>query len=226
MPNAAPTWLFAPDSLAETLLRPLAHPAGESALPDVEPEPKPAGIAPPDFSAVPGVWPAGPGDPMPIFVTGAIEVGSYEKFADQIIGLQNVLVVLDSEGGNLLEALEMARRIRLSGFSTVIPEGAKCASGCALAWLAGQKRFIASDAKCRLPRSVGAGADLRGGRPHLVFRQALALGEAQRSGDQFAAPLRLPDARRHAGRRDHACATSSPTSSRSGARRTRRRAAC
>ena len=45
------------------------------------------------------------GDPTPIFVTGALKAGSYEKFADQIIGLQNVLVVFDSEGGDLDEAL-------------------------------------------------------------------------------------------------------------------------
>ena len=39
MPNTLPTLLFAPDSLAGTLLRPLAQPAGDSALPEVEPEP-------------------------------------------------------------------------------------------------------------------------------------------------------------------------------------------
>ena len=107
-------------------------------------ESKPAGETTPNRSA--GIGRVD-GDPTPIFVTGALKAGSYEEFADQIIGLQNVLVVFDSEGGNLVEALEMGRKIRLRGFSTVVPEGAMCASACALAWLAGQKRFIASDAK-------------------------------------------------------------------------------
>jgi uncharacterized protein (DUF2141 family) len=39
MPNTLPTLLFAPDSLAGTLLRPLAQPADGSPLPEVKPEP-------------------------------------------------------------------------------------------------------------------------------------------------------------------------------------------
>lgn len=42
------------------------------------------------------------GKPTPILVTGELKVGSYEEFANQIIGLQNVLVVFDSEGATWL----------------------------------------------------------------------------------------------------------------------------
>ena len=50
MPNTLPTLLFAPDSLAGTLLRPLAQRADATRLPEVQPEPAtlPAALAEPD----------------------------------------------------------------------------------------------------------------------------------------------------------------------------------
>jgi hypothetical protein len=61
--------------------------------------------------------------------------------------VRNGAVLLDSPGGNLKAGIEIGKAIRLKEFVTVVPDGALCASACALVWLGGQVRFMAPTAK-------------------------------------------------------------------------------
>lgn len=56
-------------------------------------------------------------------------------------------VWFDSPGGNVMEGLEIGRRIRSYGLATRIPRGATCASICAFAFLGGVIREIESGGK-------------------------------------------------------------------------------
>jgi hypothetical protein len=47
-------------------------------------------------------------------------------------------------GGSLIAGLQIGETIRLKNFSTLVPEGAQCASSCALAWLGGTRRLMGS----------------------------------------------------------------------------------
>ena len=54
---------------------------------------------------------------------------------------QHALVVLASDGGALGAGMHMGLVIREAGLATFVPEGERCASACALAWLAGEPRM-------------------------------------------------------------------------------------
>jgi hypothetical protein len=55
-------------------------------------------------------------------------------------------VSFSSEGGSLVAGIRIGTLIREKKFNTVIPDGASCASACALAWLGGERRFVGQDA--------------------------------------------------------------------------------
>lgn len=57
-----------------------------------------------------------------------------------------VVVSLKSDGGDLQAGMAIGRTIWSNGYSTVVKSG-KCASACALAWLAGRPRFAAPGAE-------------------------------------------------------------------------------
>lgn len=82
-----------------------------------------------------------------VFMQGVIQIGDEEKLLHSVSGLGKAIVVLSSPGGSPLAAMEMGKAIRLKGLATVVPDGALCASACALIWLAGSPRFIGSTAK-------------------------------------------------------------------------------
>jgi hypothetical protein len=46
-----------------------------------------------------------------------------------------------------LGTLEIGESIRLKAFTTFVPENARCASACALAWLGGVQRYMAPGAQ-------------------------------------------------------------------------------
>ena len=54
----------------------------------------------------------------------------------------SALVSFNSGGGDLVTGIQMGEIIRQHGLDTTIRDGKECASACALAWLAGTKRFI------------------------------------------------------------------------------------
>ena len=77
-----------------------------------------------------------------ITVTGTINGSDLASFRDAARQYPNALVILDSSGGLLMPALEIGKIISAAGFLTAVPEGASCASSCALIWLAGNRRFL------------------------------------------------------------------------------------
>jgi peptidoglycan hydrolase-like protein with peptidoglycan-binding domain len=70
-----------------------------------------------------------------------------KKFIEQVLRVQDGVVVLGSNGGNLNAGLEIGKAIHLTGLKTFVPDGVSCASACAIAWLAGTPRFMGRRAR-------------------------------------------------------------------------------
>lgn len=89
------------------------------------------------------------GDPQIsiIVVQGELLVGDDEKFVKVALPLRQAVVVFDSEGGNLVAGMEIGNAIKLKKFYTLVSANTFCASACALAWLAGTKRFMEADSR-------------------------------------------------------------------------------
>ena len=81
-----------------------------------------------------------------IFIEGQLRSGDGRAFVDTVIDVENAFIVLSSDGGDIAAALDIGKAIRLKGFSTLVQSGHRCASACALAWLGGQRRFMATGA--------------------------------------------------------------------------------
>lgn len=77
-----------------------------------------------------------------VIVIGDFEVGDEKKFIQSVLPLDNAVVILTSNGGNLFAGIEIGKAIRLKRFSTLVPTDSVCASACAIAWLAGDKRYV------------------------------------------------------------------------------------
>jgi hypothetical protein len=99
-----------------------------------------------------------------VMLTGEIVEGDAEKLK-AIIQSANEAgrlvsgIRFNSLGGNLLEGVKLASIIRYGKISTVVANGAKCASACFIVFAAGTQKFVSYTA------SVGVhGASDRGGR--------------------------------------------------------------
>ena len=77
-----------------------------------------------------------------ILLTGEITSDDPARFGRAILGAEKVVVALSSPGGNLLAGIQLGRVIRIRGYRTLVPGGSRCASACALAWLAGTPRHL------------------------------------------------------------------------------------
>lgn len=77
-----------------------------------------------------------------IILTGPIQPEDGARFATAASGTGHAVVVFASPGGNLLAGLRIGQFIRLHEFATLVPDGAHCASACALAWLGGTRRMM------------------------------------------------------------------------------------
>jgi hypothetical protein len=81
-----------------------------------------------------------------ITISGVIAAGDERRFKNlAATATTNGLVVLNSEGGSTLTAIEIGKAVRLAGFSTLVPSESLCASACALIWLSGTPRFSEDD---------------------------------------------------------------------------------
>ena len=89
----------------------------------------------------------GPKDPSLVKVTGPLESGDKDLFLRKILSLSSAVVAFDSDGGSLVAGIQIGETIRLKNFSTVVPNGKRCASSCALAWLGGTRRFMGPESK-------------------------------------------------------------------------------
>ena len=82
-----------------------------------------------------------------VVVTGPFEQGDIDQFRTTTAFLRKAVVAFASDGGNLVAGIEIGTMLRLKGFSTLVPDGARCASACAIAWLGGVKRYMGATAQ-------------------------------------------------------------------------------
>jgi SPOR domain len=93
------------------------------------------------------VLPLGQNKSSLVVITGTIDLADKDEFLRKIAPLQSAIVSFSSDGGSLLAGLQIGETIRLKNFSTLVPDQARCASSCALAWLGGTRRFMGSRAQ-------------------------------------------------------------------------------
>lgn len=79
-----------------------------------------------------------------ISISGEIEEADVAHFQRLAVSSSNAVVVIESPGGALAPALKIGEIIRLKGFATYVPSKVTCTSSCALIWVAGQKRLLAT----------------------------------------------------------------------------------
>lgn len=87
-----------------------------------------------------------PGSPELILVSGVIQPNDDVLFNQIAATSSQAVVLLNSEGGSVLPALEIGKSIRLRGFATAVASDTLCASACALTWLAGAPRLAGEKA--------------------------------------------------------------------------------
>ncbi|MFN0191857.1 MAG: hypothetical protein ACKVP5_07745 [Aestuariivirga sp.] len=96
-----------------------------------------------------------------ITLKGDIGVGDAASFEQAVQGLSSGIVYLQSDGGQIGEALSIAWFIRKHNLTTVVPPSKVCTSACGIIWLAGQKRFVGKDGRV----GFHAAYELRGQHP-------------------------------------------------------------
>lgn len=82
-----------------------------------------------------------------ITINGEIGLTDSETFRQASLRYRKAVVTLNSDGGLLLPAIEIGRIIQITGYETVVPDNAICASSCALIWVAGSSRYLSSNGK-------------------------------------------------------------------------------
>jgi hypothetical protein len=78
---------------------------------------------------------------------GDLELGDIESFRSKIETVSRATVAFRSDGGSLLAGIRIGMLIRVKNFLTIVPDGAQCASACAVAWLGGARRFMGAGSK-------------------------------------------------------------------------------
>lgn len=82
-----------------------------------------------------------------ILIVGDIEPGDAVKFRGEAGKHGDVIVLLESDGGSVLAAIEIGEIIRLRGYPTAVINGSTCNSACALIWLAGSPRALSKSGR-------------------------------------------------------------------------------
>jgi hypothetical protein len=82
-----------------------------------------------------------------ILLSGVIVPGDEATFHALAATLGDALVITTGPGGSVGPALAIGSETRARGWSTLVPEGTRCASACSMIWLAGQTRMLASGAE-------------------------------------------------------------------------------
>jgi hypothetical protein len=108
------------------------------------------------FGAVPGAAAAGAASRAPaarearestvLMVSGVIGPGAHRRFQAALYRANPTLVVLDSPGGVLGEAIMIAEEIRRRGLSTLVTANRSCASACAIVFLSGRVKYMGDGA--------------------------------------------------------------------------------
>lgn len=84
------------------------------------------------------------GDMDAIIIKGEFAKDDDKQFKKIAFDTDKAIIVFDSPGGLLFPALEIGKAIRLKGYSTAVIKS-RCASACAIAWLAGQPRMLTKE---------------------------------------------------------------------------------
>jgi hypothetical protein len=105
------------------------------------------GLAAPATAATITVAPQNEDKPAAVAVQGLLRDEDIDEFRFKVAKLSSAVVALESDGGSLLAGIRIGEIIRLKGFVTVVPNGARCASACATAWLGGVRRFMGEQAR-------------------------------------------------------------------------------
>jgi hypothetical protein len=82
-----------------------------------------------------------------VMVEGDLELTDIEGFRSKVAPISKATVAFRSDGGSLLAGIRIGMLIRVKNFTTIVPDGAQCASACAVAWLGGGHRFMGTNAR-------------------------------------------------------------------------------
>ena len=94
-----------------------------------------------------------------IDIDGMLNPGDSDVFEKVAARLQLAIVSLNSDGGSVVTGLQVGETIRQRAFKTTVRDGRRCASACALAWLAGTDRSMEGTAKIGFHAAYDADAD-------------------------------------------------------------------
>ena len=97
-------------------------------------------------------------DPDLILISGEITPEDEKTFKALALSVEFGTILFDSPGGSLRPALEIGKTIRIKGFATAVINS-ECASACALAWLAGQPRYLSKTSNVGFHAAYTEGKD-------------------------------------------------------------------
>jgi hypothetical protein len=87
---------------------------------------------------------SGPPDPRAVAIVGTIETADTETFQEKTRTLREAIVLLSSNGGDVVTAIRIGEMVRARRFPTFVTD--TCASACTLIWLAGSQRYMSRHA--------------------------------------------------------------------------------
>ena len=94
-----------------------------------------------------------------VIFQGKIFLGDNVEFKERTRGLgNNVFVFLDSPGGDISAALDIGNFVHTNRWTTVVTNGDRCNSACALIWLSGVYRELGMVARIGM-HSAGTSQD-------------------------------------------------------------------
>src|SRR6266436_6647301 len=119
-------------------------------------------VTTPAVAATITVRPETPDRPIVVVVEGSLAAFDEDQFAAKTAPLSSAFVAFSSDGGSLVGGLRIGEAIRRKRFSTIVPDGRRCASACALAWLGGVERFIGTSGKISFHAAYDPASDESG----------------------------------------------------------------
>ncbi|MET0905253.1 MAG: hypothetical protein ABWY10_04195 [Tardiphaga sp.] len=122
-------------------------------------------------------------------LTGAIDLGSAERFASEIEARGEYVqtVVLDSPGGSVVDALAIGSLIHEKGLATKVAAGSLCASSCPIVFASGATRIASAEAAIGVHQIYAAALS---GDPQNALRVAgTAMSDAQTTTAEIIAHL-------------------------------------
>ncbi len=118
-------------------------------------------------------------------IDGTIRPGDYQRFYNLVVQSDKASVLLNSNGGNLNEAMKIGNLVSKLRLMTAVPRGNICASACFFIWINGSPRYASAIRPITSkdpPQNIGLH------RPYLANPTGEQRSfERQKSGQKFAA---------------------------------------